>query len=60
MPPFDRAAMDGYAVRARDVAGAPVTLRVVGQVRAGQVPGRDVKRAERVFRGATPGTVLIV
>jgi len=48
MPPFDRAAMDGYAVRARDVAGAPVTLRVVGQVRAGQVPGRDVGPGEAI------------
>ncbi|MFQ5413260.1 MAG: gephyrin-like molybdotransferase Glp [Phycisphaerae bacterium] len=34
-PPFDRSVMDGYAVRAEDVAGAPVTLRVVGQVPAG-------------------------
>ena len=48
MPPFDRAAMDGYAVRARDVAGAPVTLRVVGQVRAGQVPGREVGPGEAI------------
>ena len=48
MPPFDRAAMDGYAVRARDVAGAPVKLRVVGQVRAGQVPGRDVGPGEAI------------
>ena len=26
VPPFDRAAMDGYAVRAADTVGAPVTL----------------------------------
>lgn len=37
LPPFDRSAMDGYALRAEDVAGAPVTVPVVGQVRAGQV-----------------------
>jgi molybdenum cofactor synthesis domain-containing protein len=48
MPPFDRAAMDGYAVRAQDMATAPVTLRVVGQVRAGQVPGREVGVGEAV------------
>ena len=48
MPPFDRAAMDGYAVRARDVAQAPVTLRVVGQVRAGQVPAREVGDGEAI------------
>jgi molybdopterin molybdotransferase len=28
MPPFDRSAMDGYAVRAADVAHAPVVLDV--------------------------------
>lgn len=36
-PPFDRSAMDGFAVRASDVAAAPVLLDVVAQVRAGQV-----------------------
>jgi molybdopterin molybdotransferase len=39
LPPWDNSAMDGYAVRAADVAGAgpdsPVRLRVVGEVRAG-------------------------
>jgi len=34
-PPFRRAARDGFAVRAGDAAGAPVTLRVIGEVRAG-------------------------
>jgi molybdopterin molybdotransferase len=48
MPPFDRAAMDGYAVRAADVAAAPVTLRVMGQVRAGQVPDRAVGPGEAI------------
>ena len=48
MPPFDRAAMDGYAVRAFDVAAAPVTLRVVGQVRAGQVSDREVGPGEAI------------
>ena len=39
LPPFDNSAMDGYAVRASDVAMAtehsPVTLPVVGDVAAG-------------------------
>ncbi|MEU8197911.1 gephyrin-like molybdotransferase Glp [Microbispora amethystogenes] len=35
LPPFDNSAMDGYAVRAEDVAGAPVTLPVIGDVAAG-------------------------
>jgi molybdopterin molybdotransferase len=48
MPPFDRAAMDGYAVRAEDVAAAPVTLRVVAQVRAGQTTERAVATGEAI------------
>lgn len=39
LPAFDNSAMDGYAVRASDVAGAgdrPVTLPVVGDIPAGQ------------------------
>jgi molybdopterin molybdotransferase len=28
VPPFDRAAMDGYAVRASDLAGAEQTIRL--------------------------------
>ena len=39
LPRFDNSAMDGYAVRAGDTAGAsegtPVDLRVTGEVRAG-------------------------
>lgn len=36
LPPFDRAAMDGYAVRAADATSAPAVLDVIAQVRAGQ------------------------
>jgi molybdenum cofactor synthesis domain-containing protein len=35
LPPFDRAQMDGYAVRAADTANAPVRLSVVGESAAG-------------------------
>ena len=34
-PPAAVSAMDGYAVRAADVAQAPVTLRLIGEVAAG-------------------------
>ncbi|MDP6572599.1 MAG: molybdopterin molybdotransferase MoeA [Rhodospirillales bacterium] len=34
-PPVDVSAMDGYAVRAADVAGVPVTLKVIGESPAG-------------------------
>jgi molybdopterin molybdotransferase len=42
LPPFDNSAMDGYAVRASDVAAAAVCARVVLPV-AGQVPAGDTR-----------------
>ncbi len=52
LPPFDRAAMDGYAVRAADVAAGAV-LPVAGRTLAGDSPGRLAPgRAWRVFTGA--------
>lgn len=48
VPPFDRAAMDGYAVVAEDTFGAgrydPKVLRCVEKVYTGQVPTRAVER----------------
>lgn len=42
LPPWDNSAMDGFAIRAADVAnatqGSPVRLRVVAEVRAGGSP----------------------
>jgi molybdopterin molybdotransferase len=35
IPPFDRSAMDGFAVAAADVENAPVELEIAGEVRAG-------------------------
>jgi len=54
LPPFDRAAMDGYALRAADVAGAPAALEIVGEVRAGQWPDLTVGpgQAARIMTGA--------
>ena len=54
LPPFDRAAMDGYALRAVDVAGAPSALEIVGEVRAGQWPDLTVGpgQAVRIMTGA--------
>jgi molybdopterin molybdotransferase len=57
-PPFDRSALDGYAVRAVDVVGAtpssPVVLDVIEEVGAGRVPERVVGagQASRVMTGA--------
>lgn len=58
LPPWDNSAMDGYAIRAADVAAGsedgPVTLEVIGEVRAGQAPDVTVRRgsAVRIATGA--------
>jgi molybdopterin molybdotransferase len=54
IPPFTNTAMDGYAVRAADVAGAPVTLPVVAEVAAGHPADRPLGPGEamRIFTGA--------
>lgn len=59
-PPFDRSAMDGYAVRADDAADE---LRVVGEIRAGLAIDRKIEPGEavRIFTGARlPGPGLKV
>jgi molybdopterin molybdotransferase len=52
-PPADVSAMDGYAVRAADVATAPVRLRVIGEVPAGRpFPGAvGPGETARIFTG---------
>lgn len=54
IPAADRAAMDGYAVRADDVTSVPVTLRVVGEVAAGSPARPPLASAEcvRIMTGA--------
>jgi molybdopterin molybdotransferase len=58
IPPWTNSAMDGYAVRGDDVAGAsaerPVRLRVVEHVPAGAFPTRPLGPGEstRIFTGA--------
>ncbi len=68
LPPWDNSAMDGFAVRSADVAGAsearPVELRVTGEVAAGHVPGHEVQpgTAMRITTGAMvpPGADTVV
>lgn len=55
LPPFDRAAMDGFAVRSADASAPGAVLRVTGEVRAGQWPkGLAVGPGEavRIMTGA--------
>lgn len=58
MPPFDRSALDGFAVRAADTVGAsvdrPVRLTVLETVPAGHIPRLPVTEgcATRIMTGA--------
>ena len=63
-PPAAVSAMDGYAVRAADVAQAPVTLKLIGEVAAGHPFDGAVKagQAARIFTGGVmpPGADTVV
>jgi molybdopterin molybdotransferase len=48
VPPFTRATMDGFAIRAADASAAGAALRVVGRVHAGERAERAVARGEAV------------
>jgi molybdopterin molybdotransferase len=54
-PPFDASAMDGYALRAADVAPVPAELRVTGESHAGRPFTGTVGAGEavRIFTGAS-------
>ncbi|HEY0804348.1 MAG TPA: molybdopterin molybdenumtransferase MoeA, partial [Pseudonocardiaceae bacterium] len=68
LPPFDNSAMDGYAVRATDIAGAtrdtPVTLPVAQDIPAGRtdVVPLEPGTAHRIMTGALmpPGADAVV
>src|SRR5689334_14066397 len=68
VPPFSRAAMDGYAVRAADTSGAtpasPAILTCIEKVFTGQMPSRTVGRGEctEISTGAPmpPGADAVV
>jgi molybdopterin molybdotransferase len=54
LPPFDRARMDGYAVRSSDVSTVPVRLRVIAEIAAGAQFDHSVNAGEavKIFTGA--------
>jgi molybdopterin molybdotransferase len=64
VPPFANTAMDGYAVRSADVAGAPIALTVVGTIAAGSPPDIPVGEGEavRIMTGAPmpPGADAVI
>ena len=54
LPPFDRARMDGYAVRSADAGTAPVKLKIIGEIAAGATFDGEVNAGEavKIFTGA--------
>lgn len=68
LPPFDNAAMDGFAIVATDSAAAsrddPITLPVVLDIRAGNSPQQTLQggQAARVMTGAPtpPGATAVI
>jgi molybdopterin molybdotransferase len=55
-PPFPRSTRDGYAVRAADLSQLPVTLEVIGEIKAGarsdQIPTLQPGQAAAIMTGA--------
>ena len=53
-PPFDAASMDGYAIRAGDIAAIPATLELAGESAAGwpYASSLTAGQAVRIFTGA--------
>lgn len=58
LPPFPASAMDGFALRSADVAGAdrnnPMTLKIVEDIPAGKAPQKTLQSGEaaRIMTGA--------
>ena len=51
-PPFDRSAMDGFAIRAEDTFGHsqtnPVQLKIIDRIGAGQISKMELKKNEAI------------
>lgn len=64
VPPFDRSAYDGYALRSADTADGAVTLRILEELPAGAVPGQALRAgtAVKILTGAPipPGADAVV
>lgn len=64
MPPFDKALMDGYAVRCADLPEGRARLTIVEEIVAGSTPSRSLRPGEaaRIMTGAPvpPGADAVV
>lgn len=60
VPPFDRAKVDGYAVRSQDTWNAsesnPAVLKVIGEIHAGEEPQIELNKGEAAY--ISTGAVL--
>src|SRR5262245_16528284 len=54
VPPFDNAAMDGFAVKHSDLPSVPAVLKIGGEVAAGTAPAAALHPGEaiRIMTGA--------
>jgi len=54
LPPFDRVAMDGFAVRSEDFKQPETRLKIIGEARAGISPDFEVRSGEtaKIMTGA--------
>lgn len=54
MPPFDKSAMDGYALRADDIINIPAKLKCIGIIQAGKSFRKHVKSGQcvKIMTGA--------
>ncbi len=54
LPPFNKALMDGYALRSGDLASGATTLDIIEEITAGKTPQRSVEQgqASQIMTGA--------
>jgi molybdopterin molybdotransferase len=54
LPPYDVSAMDGFAVRSADVMSTPAKLKIIEDIKAGDMPGKVVQAGHcaRIMTGA--------
>jgi len=64
MPPFDKAAVDGYAINVQDVKNVPIKLRNIGIIQAGDPFEKKLTKGDcvKIMTGAPlpPGTDSVV
>ena len=53
-PELDLSSMDGYAVRKKDLNKIPITLKLIGEIKAGDKVSRGIQKnqAFRIYTGA--------